>query len=529
MSRLPTLGGDDQIWGSILNDFLRVEHKSDGTHEIKKLLDAPGIANKILVSDPSAATGMQWSDQPAAVDAGNGLTKTNNAIQLGGTLSGASTVSLAGNSLAFAQNTTDKTEIHPNGYVKVTRSSGANSFMEGWRSGEAGPRYYVDAFGSLHFGGSGATAPPHILAKDSNNAAWLNYSNAAGPASIIIVDSDASSGADAESTLTIRTKVAGGSEFIDRFANHYTSSGDVGYGELVQKTGAGAYREYLFGYYDAADTNPTNQIKQAERFYRIVPQAAAGSSTTRRRGQIYVRPPDGVTNPSAHVHIGQGIGGASSGTAPLKIDAGTLLTTPEAGAIEFDGTHFYVSIGAARYQLDQQAATTPTSGTIFTATATVNNQNTLAETSLIGSGVGSATVAANFLTPGKTIRIHLGGVLITSTTPPTSIFRVKLGTTTICTSGTQTLPASLVNRQFFLDATLTCRTAGVSGTVLGEAQLQFTTAATGNPTVWEMANTGTITVDTTTALTVDVTHTWGTGASSSYTVSNKLAIIETLG
>lgn len=29
--RLPVPGGDDQTWGSLLNDFLRVAHNDDGT------------------------------------------------------------------------------------------------------------------------------------------------------------------------------------------------------------------------------------------------------------------------------------------------------------------------------------------------------------------------------------------------------------------------------------------------------------------------------------------------------------------
>ena len=33
MSRLPTVGGDDNTWGTVLNDFLGVEHNSDGTQK----------------------------------------------------------------------------------------------------------------------------------------------------------------------------------------------------------------------------------------------------------------------------------------------------------------------------------------------------------------------------------------------------------------------------------------------------------------------------------------------------------------
>lgn len=44
-------------------------------------------------------------------------------------------------------------------------------------------------------------------------------------------------------------------------------------------------------------------------------------------------------------------GTAAAGTAPIKLTAGTLLTTPELGALEFtdDGTtaHFYVTVRIA--------------------------------------------------------------------------------------------------------------------------------------------------------------------------------------
>ncbi len=48
------------------------------------------------------------------------------------------------------------------------------------------------------------------------------------------------------------------------------------------------------------------------------------------------------TQPTARLHIAAG--SASASTAPIKLTAGTVNTSPEAGAIEFDGTDFYVSI-----------------------------------------------------------------------------------------------------------------------------------------------------------------------------------------
>ena len=33
MGRLPTPGGDADTWGDVLNEYLEVEHNTDGTHK----------------------------------------------------------------------------------------------------------------------------------------------------------------------------------------------------------------------------------------------------------------------------------------------------------------------------------------------------------------------------------------------------------------------------------------------------------------------------------------------------------------
>lgn len=59
----------------------------------------------------------------------------------------------------------------------------------------------------------------------------------------------------------------------------------------------------------------------------------------------------GIT-PTAKLHVGVASSG-QAGTAPLKLAAGTLLVTEEAGAIESDGTHLYwTDASGTRRQLD---------------------------------------------------------------------------------------------------------------------------------------------------------------------------------
>lgn len=53
----------------------------------------------------------------------------------------------------------------------------------------------------------------------------------------------------------------------------------------------------------------------------------------------------GSTTPTAKVHLAAGT--ATANTAPLKLTSGVNLTTPEAGAIEYDGTNLYYTDGTA--------------------------------------------------------------------------------------------------------------------------------------------------------------------------------------
>jgi hypothetical protein len=78
----------------------------------------------------------------------------------------------------------------------------------------------------------------------------------------------------------------------------------------------------------------------------------------------------GTTDPTAYLHLKAGT--ATASTAPLKFTSGTLLTAPEAGAMEFDGTQLYFSPSTTRNMLAQtDGSTALTSGSIlFASTAT---------------------------------------------------------------------------------------------------------------------------------------------------------------
>lgn len=98
----------------------------------------------------------------------------------------------------------------------------------------------------------------------------------------------------------------------------------------------------------------------------------------------------GVTTPTAYVHIGAGT--ATANSAPLKINAGTLLTTPENGAIEADGNDLYVTKNGTRYKLVKALT-----GQLSTNFGGV---------SLGASGVATATLSVTGVQPGDVISVN---------------------------------------------------------------------------------------------------------------------------
>jgi len=93
----------------------------------------------------------------------------------------------------------------------------------------------------------------------------------------------------------------------------------------------------------------------------------------------------GVSSPTAYLHPKAGT--ATAGTAPIKLNTGTALTTPEDGAIEYHGSHIYFTIGSTRYQLDQQGGTNiyNSDGTLTGDRTVDGNGNDLTFTSSTGT------------------------------------------------------------------------------------------------------------------------------------------------
>ena len=147
--------------------------------------------------------------------------------------------------------------------------------------------------------------------------------------------------------------------------------------------------------------------------------------------------------------------------------------------------------------------------------------NTTTETSLLSAGRGSKTLPADTLKQGTVIRITLSGKL-SDTGNPTLNIRLKLGGTEVCSTGANNLDTSVTDVDWRTELHFVCRSTGASGTVQGGGYFSHD-----NGSDFGMVNASTITVDTTAALDIDVTATWGT-ADAANTITCQEAPIEKL-
>ena len=211
-----------------------------------------------------------------------------------------------------------------------------------------------------------------------------------------------------------------------------------------------------------------------------------------------------ATDPGLELSTGLRVkANAAKGITRETAGVGILLDTDP--GLEFDGNNgLGVKIKAEGGVVRDSSGLSTTVQTRFTQTATATVANTVTETTLISTGVGSVTLPATFLVAGRTVRLVIRGIM-TATGADTLDLKVKLGGTTLVSTGAIT-PAAMTDEGWEVAVDITCRTTGATGTVFAQGM-----AIIDNVT-YNMAATTTTTVDTTGTLAVDVTATWGVAA-----------------
>jgi hypothetical protein len=160
----------------------------------------------------------------------------------------------------------------------------------------------------------------------------------------------------------------------------FTAAVDISYGPLALKIGADA-----LGSTRTDATNKTARVAAAHYLNAEEPPAIATLTSTATANTVFWGGGTGVLNtvtehrwytaantttttgtrrmtiaadgnigigqptPTARLHLPAGV--STAGGAPLKLTAGTNLATPENGALEFDGTNLWLTVGGVRKQV----------------------------------------------------------------------------------------------------------------------------------------------------------------------------------
>lgn len=199
-----------------------------------------------------------------------------------------------------------------------------------------------------------------------------------------------------------------------------------------------------------------------------------------------------------------------SGTTASNQITGSI-TIPANGTARFTDAGVQITDGSGNAYATASTVTANGIASIVTASAAVADT----ETKIV-----SATLAANSVVAGATYLITAAGVGTTSTSPGSGTFRVRLGPTTLTgnigTSIAVPFVASITAQPFYLMATVTVRTAGASGTLIGEMKVSGTHITTGLTTSLNniSSTVATVAVDTTAANLLELTFVSGAATAS---------------
>lgn len=156
--------------------------------------------------------------------------------------------------------------------------------------------------------------------------------------------------------------------------------------------------------------------------------------------------------------------------------------------------------------------------TMFTQTATGTNGAATTITNILGTGVGTAVLPATWTLAGKTVRIRVWGTVTTAASPGTTVITLRLnaGTpVTVVASPSLTLTASMTSMPFFIDLTMTCRSAT---SVIAGGQFVVSNSTTGiSALTVPIGTTTAATVVQATSYTIEIDSTNGTASGTIYT------------
>jgi hypothetical protein len=160
-----------------------------------------------------------------------------------------------------------------------------------------------------------------------------------------------------------------------------------------------------------------------------------------------------------------------------------------------------------------------------TAPATIANSTTVSTFTALGQGnVGSTTFPATWVATGRSIRVTVDGKYGT-TGAPTWKWDLKLGTTTILTTGAATAVANQTGQFFRAIGLLTIGATGASGNCNAHWDIKVSSGSMGSAALdFSTSTVSAVSVDLTSQLVVNPVFTWGTQSNSNTITANNVTV-----
>lgn len=229
------------------------------------------------------------------------------------------------------------------------------------------------------------------------------------------------------------------------------------------------------------------------------------------------------TGAKAFATAGTVFNGTNAGIAAVLINS--QAGTTSGGGLWNDSTQIAYGISPGSPLLKEFIV-----GAMFTQTASGTVTNSTSTTSMTAGGIGTLTLPANFLVAGKTIRFKISGSFGTKAITPGNVtVAFKIGAVIFTFPTISTIIAGGSNDAWDSEVLLTCRTTGVSGTLVINGKVFFDTVVGATQGITSSAtNPSSLpTLDTTISNALDFTWAFAT-ADPANTASGTIATIEVL-
>lgn len=169
---------------------------------------------------------------------------------------------------------------------------------------------------------------------------------------------------------------------------------------------------------------------------------------------------------------------------------------------------------------------------LFTQSVEKTVANNAAETTLLGTLVGSNTIPANWWTVGRTLRFTAWGHMATvGTASQTMRLRAYMGATSMASTQVIGFNTAEVAFTWKFESTITCKSTGSSGEVYIQGVWMIQDSPTGGVSnaLWtHMTQTSVLSLDTTVSKDFDLTADWNSAVAGD-TITCKIATLEALG